>query len=184
MRKLLRRIGGWLIRRSGAPSYTELENRLDQATTQLERTSLELQGWKRRCGAAKEAYESLRAQVVQLRVGQSTIGRAGWEVMCFIPEEVIEKIANSLEEPRMLHDPQWRSLVTRIGVELVDLALRGVNRVRSNGTVAALVFGPLKLNEAARAPRFVQALWDSDGNYKLSEKCWDQRSEAQRVRGF
>jgi hypothetical protein len=120
-------------------------------------------------------YKELRAQLMQVRVSQSTLKRAGWEVMCFIPEEVI-KVAG---HPGM---PRFHATCRKVAEELILLALQGVNRVRANGTCCALVFEPLDLNQPARAPRFVQALWDQGGEFKLSEKCWDQRTEEQRVK--
>ena len=119
-------------------------------------------------------YSELRAQVMQLRVAQSSnIKRAGWEVMCFIPEVCLTRMRDSEATTK---------LATTMATELVLLALAGINRVRDNGTVCALVFEPLNMNEPARAPSFVQALYDKEGTFKLSEKAWDKRTEEQRVR--
>jgi hypothetical protein len=139
----------------------------------LERAAHDFRVQKRMADNANLKYRDLRAQLMQIRVSQSTIARAGWEVMAFIPEGVLQD--------RPGH-PANGWLVLRVAKELVDLALKGVHRVRTNGTCCALVFEPLNVNEPVRAPRFVQALWDHDGEFKLSEKCWDQRTEEQRVR--
>jgi hypothetical protein len=162
--------------------YSEARRRLDSAEKCSAFLRLELDCAAREQTSLREIandynrrYAELRAQVMQIRVSQSTVKRAGWEVMCFIPEEC-------LDPKRMQYDTT--KLVQKVAAELVLLALGGVNRVRSNGSCCALVFEPLNINGPARAPRFVQALWDKGGEFKLSEKCWDQRSEEQRVRSM
>jgi len=151
-----------------------LENTVDQLRATVDHLSLDLQRANQSGMVATQRYTELRAQLMQIRVSQSTIKRAGWEIMCFIPEEVLD----SMREGYSLTD-----VVENTAQGLVRLALDGVNRVRANGTCCALVFEPLKLKEGpARAPRFVQALWDQGGKFKLSEKCWDQRSNEQRAR--
>jgi len=150
-----------------------LENTVDQLRATVDHLSLDLQRANQSGMVATQRYTELRAQLMQIRVSQSTIKRAGWEIMCFIPEEVLD----SMRESYSLTD-----VVENTAQGLVRLALDGVNRVRANGTCCALVFEPLNLKEPARAPRFVQALWDQGGKFKLSEKCWDQRSNEQRAR--
>jgi len=151
-----------------------LENTVDQLRATVDHLSLDLQRANQSGMVATQRYTELRAQLMQIRVSQSTIKRAGWEIMCFIPEEVLD----SMRESYSLTD-----VVENTAQGLVRLALDGVNRVRANGTCCALVFEPLNLKEGpARAPRFVQALWDQGGKFKLSEKCWDQRSNEQRAR--
>jgi len=151
-----------------------LENTVDQLRATVDHLSLDLQRANQSGMVATQRYTELRAQLMQVRVSQSTIKRAGWEIMCFIPEEVLD----SMRESYSLTD-----VVENTAQGLVRLALDGVNRVRANGTCCALVFEPLNLKEGpARAPRFVQALWDQGGKFKLSEKCWDQRSNEQRAR--
>jgi hypothetical protein len=54
--------------------------------------------------------------------------------------------------------------------------------VDSQGRVCALVFQPLDINRPPEAPSYVQALFEKDGKFKMSEKCWDQRTEEQRVK--
>ena len=51
------------------------------------------------------------------------------------------------------------------------------------------MFEPLSTHEKPRAPRYVQALFEKDGQFKTSDKCWDQRGRAasqerRRVRGL
>ena len=152
-----------------------LENTVDQLRATVDHLSLDLQRANQSGMVATQRYTELRAQLMQIRVSQSTIKRAGWEIMCFIPEEVI-KVAG---HPGM---PRFHATCRKVAEELIMLALQGVTRVRANGTCCALVFEPLNLKEPARAPRFVQALWDQGGKFKLSEKCWDQRSNEQRAR--
>jgi hypothetical protein len=130
--------------------------------------------FKQKARDANQQYQELRAQLVQIRVSQSAVKRAGWEVMCFIPEECLISMRSQLNLTK---------LAEKAAVELLVLALGGIHRVRANGRCCALVFEPLNINAPARAPRFVQALWDHEGKFKLSEKCWDQRTEEQRVRG-
>jgi len=119
----------------------------------------------------------LKAHLVQVRVSQSKLARAGWEVMCFIPEEALRQLRHPGNRQERID-----RFVLKVTRELVRLAIAGIVRVDSMGKVSALVFEPLCLNEKPRAPRFVQALFDKDGEYKLSEKCWDSRSEEQRVK--
>ena len=139
----------------------------------LDRAYLTQRALEKSAVEANRQYRELRAQLVQIRVAPSTLGRAGWEIMCFIPEECL----NSMRA-------KWQvmKLAEKAATELVVLALEGTNRVRANGKCCALVFEPLNINAPARAPKFVQALWDHDGKFKLSDKCWDQRTEEQRVR--
>jgi hypothetical protein len=150
-----------------------LRDTSDRLRLDLDRAYLTQRSLEHSAGEANRQYRELRAQIIQMRVSQSTMGRAGWEVMCFIPEECLD---------HMSEHEYTEDLVNRVAKELIRLALGGVNRVRANGTCCALVFEPLNINEPARAPKFVQALWDHDGKFKLSEKCWDQRTEEQRTR--
>jgi hypothetical protein len=137
--------------------------------------------WKARAQDTARAYEALRAQMAQVRVSQSETRRAGWEVMVFIPEEVLEAHQHS-DAVEGADGPAFRWLVKRVVTELIVLALTGVVRVHSNGTVRALVFEPLNINGPVRAPRFVQALFEKDNQFKLSEKCWDTRTAEQRTK--
>jgi hypothetical protein len=146
-----------------------LENTVDQLGTELERKAQEIWCAEQAEQDSARMYKELRAQLMQVRVSQSTTQRAGWEVMCFIPEEALRMMPENY-------------ILDKVARELVRLAREGIIRVRANGTCCALVFEPLNLKEPARAPRFVQALWDQGGKFKLSEKCWDQRSNEQRAR--
>ncbi len=125
----------------------------------------------------------LTRNLVELRVSQSDISRAGWAVMCFIPEEVVKVLQ---QERKQGHPPfvvpKYESIVHRVTEELVRLAIDGVLRIDREGKVSALVFEPLDLSKPPAAPRFVQALFESDGKFKLSNRCWDQRTEEQRVK--
>jgi hypothetical protein len=142
---------------------------VDQLGTELERKAQEIWCAEQAEQDSARMYKELRAQLMQVRVSQSTTQRAGWEVMCFIPEEALRMMPENY-------------ILDKVARELVRLAREGIIRVRANGTCCALVFEPLNLKEPARAPRFVQALWDQGGKFKLSEKCWDQRSNEQRAR--
>lgn len=119
----------------------------------------------------------LQAQLMQVRVSQATEGRAGWEVCVYIPEETLNYTRNHPDR-----ESAAQSLLDNVCEALVKTALAGINRVDAQGKVCALVFEPLDINKPARAPRYVQALFDKDGMYKMSERCWDQRTEEQRVR--
>lgn len=160
---VIRHLEGWM---------EKVEQKTLSVLAELVRCQKERDDWKGR-------YESLRTQLLRLRVSQSTTGRAGWEVMCFLPEEIIdvlkrEKAAHSVSHHR------W--LVERVTKELVDLAISGVVRVSGEGKVSALIFEPLDCDRTARAPRYAQALWDSYGEFKRSDKRWDKRSEEDRVK--
>jgi hypothetical protein len=157
------------------PIIRNLRDTNDRLRLELERKVQEIWCAQQAEQDSARMYKELRAQLMQVRVSQSTIKRAGWEVMCFIPEEALDVA----KHPGML---RYQELLRRVAEQLVILALDGVHRVLANGTCCALVFEPLDLNQPARAPRFVQALWDQGGEFKLSEKCWDQRTEEQRVK--
>ena len=121
----------------------------------------------------------LRAQIVQVRVQQSRVGRAGWEVMCFIPEEILNQLG---PDRNPLNNVMVGSLINQVTNKLVTCAIAGINRVDSQGRVCALVFEPLDMRAKPKAPAYVQALFDKQGEYKLSEKAWDSRTEEERVR--
>lgn len=171
---MLKRFFNWV---TGRQEISRLRDRIECLRLENERQSI---GWAKARVYAEESskkYGELRAQMMQLRVSQSTTSLAGWEVMCFIPEEIVSKMKGLGAGQQ-----HWNYLIKRVMSELVALSLGGIHRVQSNGTVRALVFEPLDLSQPARAPRFVQALWDQEGTYKLSEKCWDQSTEEQRVK--
>jgi hypothetical protein len=165
---MIKRFFDWV---TGRGEIDRLRQRLACLQIEIDRARWDEEHAKQHAIEAERGYEGLRAQVMQLRVSQSAASRAGWEVMCFIPEEVLAggKVPVA-------------ALLKKVCSELLVLALTGINRVRSNGKCCALVFAPLNMNGPAEAPRFVQALWDQEGKFKLSEKCWDQRTEEQRVR--
>jgi hypothetical protein len=173
---MIKRFFNWV---TGRGEIDRLRQRLACLQIEIDRARWDEEHAKQHAIEAERGYEELRAQVMQIRVSQSTVKRAGWEVMCFVPEEVLEHCHTTYN---ILGGSDWRYLVKRVAMELADLALKGIHRVRSNGKCCALVFQPLNINGPAKAPEFVQALWDNDGKFKLSEKCWDTRTEEQRVR--
>lgn len=175
---MIKRFFNWITGRTEIARLREANDRLRLET---ERQAFSMQRMQITTEEAVRKYQELRAQVMQIRVSQSTLKRAGWEVMCFIPEEILEGIEKDAEG-NFIRETFLSSLVKRATTQLVDLAIRGIVRVRENGKCCALVFEPLNINGPARAPKFVQALWDKGGEFKLSEKCWDRRSEEQRVR--
>ena len=132
-----------------------------------------------RCSAAQEWAKLLEAQLIQTRVSQSRIGRAGWEVMCFIPEEVLNRIRVC---PDSANSRTLIGLIEQVVTKQVTQALAGINRVDAQGKVTALIFAPLSLHSPADEPRYVQAVFEKDGQYKAHEKLWDGRSEEQRVK--
>ena len=170
---MLRRIRNLLCRWFKLPTQDEV----DRLRATLDEMDLGLSRVKARFRASEEARTWLQSQLVQIRVGQSKFSRAGWEVMCFIPEEALKQLRHPGHNQARID-----GLVLQVTRELVRLAIAGIVRVDAQGKVSALVFEPLNMNEKPRAPRFVQALFDKDGEFKLSEKCWDQRSEEQRVK--
>lgn len=166
----MKRFWNWI---TGRHTIAELRHNNLVLITDLERARFDYHKARDIAEENIRRYQELRAQMMQIRVSQSTTSRAGWEIMCFIPEEIM---------PRMRQKFGVIKLAERVARELVVLAFDGINRVRANGSCCALVFEPLNMNEPARAPRFVQALWDHEGKFKLSEKCWDTRTEEQRVK--
>lgn len=117
----------------------------------------------------------LRSQLMNVRVCQGREGRAGWEVSAFIPQEVVLKL-------RGLPPKGVAAFCRQVADVLVERAIQGLTYVDSQGKVCALVFAPLNMNAAPKAPDFVQALYDDGGKYKLSEKAWFQETEEQRLR--
>ena len=129
----------------------------------------------RRIKELENELGALRAQVANIRVSQAQEGRAGWEVMAYIPEVVI-KWAQEKPEHKV-----W--LIDRIVRGLVEYALQGIVKVDSNGKVNALVFAPLDINGPAEAPKWVMALFHKDGKFKLSERAWiTPETEEQKIR--
>jgi hypothetical protein len=103
----------------------------------------------------------LRAQLMQLRVAQAEYPRRGWEVMAYIPEEVLDKLNTA--DPEAVKD-----FIRSVATPLVTYAISGIVRVRSNGQCTALVFEPLSLNSPPRAAGYMQAVFDKGGKYKIS----------------
>jgi len=128
---------------------------------------------------SRKRMNFLAAQLVQVRVHQSRVKRAGWEVMCFIPEEVLECFG---PDRNPSNSPKLYQAIEQVTNKLVTCALAGINRIDAQGKVTALIFAPLSLRSPADEPRYVQAVFEKDGKYKMHEKLWDGRSEEQRVK--
>ena len=126
---------------------------------------------RERLADAKKELERLTQLIAQVRVSQSTIGRAGWEVMAFIPEEALEYVRQRRPDHILLH-----KLIERVVWVLVKQALDGINRVDAMGRVSALVFG---MPGQCADNRCVQALFDSAGKYKLSDHLHDTKQLSQ-----
>jgi len=167
---VLRRLIARLFRLPSPDAY-------DRLLVENERLALDLRNERAVATRAETHRREMTRALVELRVKQSALSRAGWEVMCFIPEEVLEKLRADGAK-----NPYRTRIVKRITAELVRLAIDGIVRVTSDGKVCALVFAPLDTRFAPAAPEYVQALHDNQGTFKLSEKAWDTRNEEQRVK--
>lgn len=117
----------------------------------------------------------LRSQVLHLRVSQATEGRAGWEIMAYIPEAVLKAIS---------HNPGLRDWYeTEVAQNLVRYAMKGIVKVNAEGKVNALVFAPLDIDGKPEAPKWVMALYNKDGKFKMSERAWiTPETEEQKIR--
>jgi uncharacterized protein with ATP-grasp and redox domains len=114
-----------------------------------------------------EEYKMLRSQVMQLRVAQAPHPRTGWEIMAYIPNEVVDKLKRDKAEGGLRE-----YFVSRIASGLVDFAVRGIVHVAQQGRVNALVFEPLDIREAPRAPKWMQVLYEREnGELHLSGKA-------------
>ena len=173
MKFLAIKLWNWLTFPTRLAHYAGVNLGLAESYAESYRLTLE------RLRGKEKVISELEAQLVQTRVSQSRIGRAGWEVMCFIPEEVLNQFG---PDRNAKNNPAFFKLIEEIVTKQVTRALAGINRVDAQGKVCALVFEPLDMRRPARSPRFVQALFDKEGEFKMSEKCWDSRSEEQRVR--
>lgn len=81
--------------------------------------------------------ESARAQLLQLRVHQESVGaRTGFMVSAFIPTGVLERLNSGTAVARLV----FRD---RIAAILVEHALKGLFRVSKSGTMVAMVFEKL-----------------------------------------
>lgn len=94
----------------------------------------------------------LRQQVVQLRVSNddpASMGRIGWQVSAWIPQEVVDKMraGENLNHPDHMSVRQW---VEHIAHTLVIQAIKGIFRVNAKGNMTALVFEPLSLESNKR----------------------------------
>lgn len=116
----------------------------------------------------EQRFMWLRAQVMNLRVAQATPPRTGWEVMAYIPEEVVKKITEWQEK-----DPDlFEGFMFNVARPLVRNAIKGLVHVNAQGKVNALVFEPLDLREEPRAPKWVMALYETpEGKMRFSDRA-------------
>ncbi len=173
---MMKRIKAFLRLRQTAKQLDELRahhesllSRCLEAESKLDFLELSNVALFNRCKESENREMWLRAQLLQVRVRQSVLDRAGWEVMCFIPEEVLKS-------------RDMQGLILQTARRLVEQAIKGIHRVDSMGKVCALVFAPLNTKDAPHAPEYVQAMFDKEGKFKMSEKCWDRSTEEERVR--
>lgn len=97
--------------------------------------------------------ESARAQLLQLRVHQESVGnRTGFMVSAFIPQGVITRLSAGT-------DTQRAAFHHNVAKVLVEYALKGVFRVSKQGNMVAMVFEPLgpKSNKRIVSPIFETA---------------------------
>lgn len=81
--------------------------------------------------------ESARAQLLQLRVHQESVGnRTGFMVSAFIPQGVIARLSAGT-------DTQRAAFHHNVAKVLVEYALKGIFRVSKQGNMVAMVFEPL-----------------------------------------
>lgn len=112
---------------------------------------------------ANRKISELRAQLVNVRVAQAERPRMGWEVMCYIPEEVIEGI--------LKHGVELDTHARFIANALVDCALRGIINVNKMGRCNALIFSPLDINKPVEQSKWVVGLFERGGQFTISEKA-------------
>lgn len=109
---------------------------------------------------ANELIKALRAQLVTVRVAQAERPRMGWEVMCYIPEEVVGRMG-----------PRLKMFAEAITEKLVYQALQGILNVNSKGRCNALVYSPLNINGPAEASKWVVGVFEKDGQFSVSGKA-------------
>lgn len=102
-------------------------------------------------------YSELQAQLVRIRVAQAERPRAGWEVMCYIPEEVLSAMSVRL-----------RDYAEAIATKLVTQALLGILHIRSQGECNALIFSPLG---TPVKDKWIRGLFNKGGQFSMSEKA-------------
>jgi hypothetical protein len=183
----LNRIGDWLDKLYESLPWRRAANKIDALEKDNARydelwsgTTVELIKLEARHKELNERFMWLRAQIMNLRVSQAAEGRTGWEVMCYIPEEVVKKITEWEKS-----DPDlFEGFMFNVARPLVRNAIKGVVHVNKQGRVNALVFEPLDLNKAPRAPKWVMALFEKDGEHKFSKaaKVIDPGTEEERTK--
>lgn len=109
---------------------------------------------------AREQIKSLRAQLVNIRVAQAERPRMGWEVMCYIPDEILANMSVAS-----------RDLCEDIASNLVFLALSGIINVTKMGRCNALIFSPLDINKPVEQSKWVVGLFERGGQFTISEKA-------------
>jgi len=114
-------------------------------------------------------YQHLRSQVMQLRVENSDpkqLGRLGWQVSAFIPEETLRHLRT--------HPQIYNAFVNRIAAVLVHNAVQGIVKLNSAGKSVALIFEPLSLESKQR----VVSTWlETDKDHpSLIYSCGDNES--------
>lgn len=106
---------------------------------------LQLESALREINFLRDAEQSARAQLAQLRVAQETVqDRTGFMVSAFIPQGVITQLNRRGESAK-------RAFCTRVVAILTEHALKGIYRVSAKGKMVAMVFEPLGPNSDKRA---------------------------------
>jgi hypothetical protein len=172
MKKLLRRIGRWLCREDLWAIQNEMTN-LRWRCEDLEELFPEMNYAHQ---VISKQIMWIRAQLMNVRVAQAERPRVGWEVMAYIPEEVLQVVKKY--GPKDL--AKFKRLVADV---LIDQAIRGILHVNAQGKINALVFAPMNVNAAPAAPEWCQVVFEGDtGKLKLSERLPRLKSEAEQLK--
>jgi hypothetical protein len=126
---------------------------------------------QRQLMATMQHVEKLRAQLVRVQASQAQDhGNLGWQVSAFIPESLLREI-----RMRGPDGPETKRLVEHLLVALVHKAVQGVYTVDAMGNVSALTFG-----YESKQDIFVQAVFDQNGRFRVSDRTWTKPNDPQR----
>ena len=169
---MLRRIGRWLCRED----LWELQNKIANLTWYCEDLEDMLPNMTYAHKVISKQIEWIRAQLMNVRVAQAERPRVGWEVMAYIPEEVLQVVKTYGPEDLT----KFKRLIADV---LIDQAIRGVLHVNAQGKINALVFAPMNINGPVKAAEWCQVLFEGDyGKLKLSERLPRLKSEAEQLK--
>jgi hypothetical protein len=143
--------------------------------TRLDRTAKFFEGLHldkhRQLMHVQQQVEKLRAQLVRVQASQAhDHGNLGWQVSAFIPESMLWEIRRRGPEGK-----EMQRLLEYMLAALVHKAIQGVYTVDAMGNVSALTFG-----YESEKDIFVQAVFDQNGRFRVSDRTWTKPSDPQR----